>query len=431
MPSSRIWLNGDGMPTSFGKNRTGYEPTFAELRLERQMRHKWDAFFGYHMCEAEVLSGEGIEDRYVSVPRWWDRFEVEYGCRVKAPEIVTYGSSWFFQGGDDIDIGSLWCVLRTEHAMNCLIALYFHAVVEERLYWFPRAVSDIWTRVGVRAMLAGCEEETMTYVEKLVDSVLRYKWDLCPVENRQLPEKTGPFTPVFASSGDWVTWDKVGKRPLCPDDMLCETVPVGEEGARNQRVWRTGRFRSSMSGLTGSNASRRGAPHSRVNERQGLSNRAYGYASGSFNTLCVSKKYDILAKEVGIDTRNISLAVRGFGRLLFHAVDRSRFTTVGAWRDPLWETAEDSCRLKQADAERGLLSSTVDASVVTNVGAVVSQSESGEGASVDDAAVNAKDGAVSDSVGSTGAAVVAEVVESVVEAAVQDVGTDVSVVPKN
>ena len=145
----------------------------------------------------------------------------------------------------------------------------------------------------------------------------------------------------------------------------------------------------------------------------------------------MSKKYDILAKEVGINTKNISLAVRGFGRLLFHAVDRSRFTTVGAWRDPLWETAEDSCRLKQADAERGLLSSTVDASVVTNVGTVVSQSESGEGASVGDAAVNAKDGAVSDSVGSTGAAVVAEVVESVVETAVQDVGTDVSVVPKN
>ena len=203
MPKPRLRVDSDGCSLPFGPNLSGYEPPLSLLQFERQHRHNLSVFVSYHMREAATLKGVAIAERYVPLPPWWHNWEVSYVTSAKSPEFFTYSSSWMLDAATpDTDRTTLWALIKSEHALNCLKALYLHAVETRRVLWFPDEIRRSGRVMGIDNMLAGCSASVVSDVMRLVQQGECFRWSLCPLINTQLPGYTGPHTPVFETTGE-------------------------------------------------------------------------------------------------------------------------------------------------------------------------------------------------------------------------------------
>ena len=350
MPTPVLMVDDDGVSLPFGPEQSGYEPSVSLLRFERQNRHRLDAFVNYHMREAAVnnIDSPGLARRYILLPAWWRMWEVPYGARVKCPEFFCYASSWLARGPPEgVDVRTLWCLVKSEHALNCLKALYFHAMEDRRVYWFPEEVRRAWRVMGVRNMLHDCDPAVIRVAERLVYQVDRFRWSRCPPQNRQLPDVAGPHTPVFMTNGDWMPFDRASFALQCPREDFLEAAPANDAARESSGVLRGKRAYGDTSFLAGSRLGAARAPNSRLQERGGYSSKRYEDASRIFHDLLGRAGYTVVAARLGLPTRPLREAVSSFGRLLFHAVPGDPSFGVGrSERQPIWGSPEDPCTLR-------------------------------------------------------------------------------------
>lgn len=87
-------------------------------------------------------------------------------------------------------------------------------------------------RIGLAFIFGSTSEETLANAELLVRTIKGLDWLPVPAADRNFPDNTGEYTPVY-DGGDWVKWDPVaweagtvldGYRG--EDDMRCDHQAV-------------------------------------------------------------------------------------------------------------------------------------------------------------------------------------------------------------
>ena len=102
----------------------------------RKTHHFAEVVMGWSHREARVnvILRDQLLRVYVSLPLFWEDWEVPFALRAKTPPVCAYlGFRMIFEGPDD----PLWWIALPEHAVLCLKAVYFEVLDRQRLYWVP------------------------------------------------------------------------------------------------------------------------------------------------------------------------------------------------------------------------------------------------------------------------------------------------------
>lgn len=201
------------------------------LTFERKQRHRLGVLVPAHCQEAALMSKEGAANRFAPCPDWWASVEDSYGARTELPPILSYY-------GKDMAMDLThpgWKVFRSEWAANKLVSLLLQARAG-RLYWCSRAVFEDIQSLGVDNILRESPGFVREDAKAILKSIEDINWGKIPVENRNTPEVSGVFTPVF-DSGDYVPFDACMWRPSIPEGYWFEEGEVGDhESCRGARV---------------------------------------------------------------------------------------------------------------------------------------------------------------------------------------------------
>lgn len=231
------------------------------LTFERKQRHRLGVLVPAHCQEAAIMTKAAAAGRFPSCPEWWAAVEDPYGGRTELPPIISY---WGIEMMRDMTHPA-WKVFRTEWAANKLVELMLRARAGH-LYWCsPTSISDIH-EVGVDNILGGSPEYVRRDARALLEAITLINWGRVPSENRNVPDVTGEYTPVY-EGGDFVAWDASSWEALIPHDWWFEE---GESG--DHLTCRGVRLRGVLNDSIGGRRSTLGvrAPRRRDNRGSGL-----------------------------------------------------------------------------------------------------------------------------------------------------------------
>ena len=88
---------------------------------ERKIRHPIEEMVGWHHPEALSVRRGYARRVYVSLPMFWEEWEVPFSFRAETPSLFVYrGFALNYYGCDD----HRWWIALSEHAALCLKAFY-------------------------------------------------------------------------------------------------------------------------------------------------------------------------------------------------------------------------------------------------------------------------------------------------------------------
>ena len=133
--------------------------------------------------------------------------------------------------------------------------------------------------MGIENMLSGCSPSVIADVVRLVQQSERFRWSLCPLINTQLPGYTGPHTPVFETTCEWMPYNPTLMCFDCPTNWFVNDVPTREREWEDMVLTRPGRFYGDTSLMPGNLVPEAGAPGSRMRSSGGFSSKRFDDAS--------------------------------------------------------------------------------------------------------------------------------------------------------